>query len=111
MENIILDVPLMYGDHHVLKVRDALTDLEGIEELYASSAWRQLMISFDPKKIKQVDIEQTLADAGYPTGEGETPVLVKASDIKRDPKWAELGVRITETNQADIDMSGEFRRY
>jgi len=111
MENIILDVPLMYGDHHVLKVRDALVDLEGIEKLYASSAWRQLMISFDPKKIKQESIEQTLADAGYSPGEGETPVLVEASDIKRDPKWAELAIRITETNRADIEMSGEFRRY
>jgi copper chaperone CopZ len=111
MENIILDVPTMYGDHHVLKVRDALADLDGIEELYASSAWRQLMISFDPKKVKQENIEQTLADAGYPLDEGETPVLVEASDIKRDPKWAELDIRVTETNQADIEMSGEFRRY
>jgi copper chaperone CopZ len=111
MENIILDLPSMYGDHHVLKVRDALADLEGIEELYASSAWRQLMISFDPKRIKQADIEQALADAGYPLDEGEPPALVEASDIKRDPKWAELDIRVTETNQADIEMSGEFRRY
>ena len=69
------------------------------------------MISFDPKKIKQADIEQTLADAGYPVGEGELPVLVEASDIKRDPQWVELAIRVTETNQADIEMSGEFRRY
>jgi hypothetical protein len=111
MENIILDVPLMYGDHHILKIRDALADLEGIEELYASSAWKQLMISFDPKKIKQADIEQTLVDAGYPVGEGELPVLVESSDIKRDPQWAEFATRVTETNQADIEMSGEFRKY
>jgi copper chaperone CopZ len=105
MENLILDMPLMYADHHVLKVRDALTDLDGIEEVYASSAWKQLMISFDPKVVKQADIEKALDQAGYPPGEGETPILVKASAIKRDPQWEVLDIRVTETNTADLGRS------
>jgi copper chaperone CopZ len=111
MEKIVLELPLMYADHHVLSVRDVLSDLKGIDEVYASSAWRQLMISFDPAKIKQPAIEKALAEAGYPVGEGETPVLVEADKIKRDPKWKALGIRVTKTNMADIEMSGEFRRY
>jgi len=111
MEKLILEVPSMYADHHVLMVRDALTDLKGVDDVYASSAWKQVMVSYDPAKIKPETIEKTLADVGYPIGEGETPILVEASAIKRDPKWETLGVRVTKTNQIDIDMSGEHRRY
>lgn len=110
MKKIILEIPSMFGDHHVLAVREALTKLNGIMEVYASSAWKQLMISFDPKKIKQPEIEQALTNAGYPVGEGEPPVLVETDAKKFDPQWKTLGVRITRTNKADVEMSGEFRR-
>ena len=110
MEKIILELPAMYADHHVLTVRDVLTELEGLEEVYASSAWKQVMISFDPAKIKQTAIEEALANAGYPVGEGEPPVLVEFGDVKRDPKWEELGIRVTETYEAEVQMSGEYRR-
>jgi copper chaperone CopZ len=102
MKELIFDMPSMYGDHHVLKVRDVLADIEGIEEVYASSAWKQLMISFDPKKVKAADLEKALSDAGYPPNEGEPPILVHPSSIKRDPQWELLGVRVTETNPADL---------
>ncbi len=110
MEKIILELPAMYADHHVLAVRDVLTELDGLEEVYASSAWKQVMISFDPAKIKQTAIEEALANAGYPVGEGEPPVLVEFGDVKRDPKWEELGIRVTETYEAEVQMSGEYRR-
>jgi copper chaperone CopZ len=111
MDKIVLELPTMYGDHHVLAVREALIKLEGVEGIYASSAWKEIMVSFDPKKIKQSDIEDSLAEAGYPVGEGELPVLVQMDDIKRDPQWAVLDVRVCKTNDADLSMSGEFRRY
>lgn len=111
MENLILDLPTMYADHHTLQVRQVLLALEGVEEVYASSAWKQVMISFDPKKIKPTAIEKALAEAGYSSGRGETPALVEASKIKRDPQWQVLGARSTKTNRSDIEMSGEFRRY
>lgn len=102
MEQLILDVPALYGDHHVLKVRDALAELEGIDELYASSSWKQLMLTYDPKQVKPEEIEDVLREAGYPPGEGDTPILVEVSSIKRDPQWEVLGSRVTETNQADL---------
>ena len=110
MEKIILELPAMYADHHVLSVREALTASDGLEEVYASSAWKQVMLTFDPAKIKQSAIEEALANAGYPVGEGEPPVLVEFGDIKRDPKWEELDIRVTETYETEVQMSGEFRR-
>lgn len=111
MEKIILNLPAMYADHHVLAVRSSLEGIEGVGEVYASCAWKQAIVHFDPKKTDAKAIEKALADAGYPVGNGEPPILVEASEVKRDPQWAPHGIRITETNQADLEMSGEFRRY
>ena len=115
MEKVVLEVPTLWADHHVLKVRDALTNLEGVEEVYASSAWKQVLVSYDSAKTDLATIEKTLAEAGYTVGPasavGESPVLVQPSEIRRDPQWEVLGVRVTGTNRVDLEMSGEFRRY
>ena len=111
MKQLILEMPNMYADHHVLKVKDALDELDGIEETYASSAWKKLMISYEDKTIKPTEIEEALSKAGYPPGDGETPILVEFSpDIKRDPQWEILGNRVTETNQIDLELSGQSKR-
>jgi len=111
MKQLILEMPTMYADHHVLKVREALDGLKGIEDAFASSAWKKLMISYQEKSIKPAEIEEALTNAGYPPGEGATPILVNASsDIKRDPQWEKLGNRVTETNQIDVELSGQSRR-
>ena len=110
MKQLILEMPTMYADHHVLKVREALEGLTGIEEAYASSAWKKTMISYNEKSIKPAEIESALTKAGYSPGEGETPILVEFSpDIKRDPQWEKLNSRVTETNQTDLKMSGQSR--
>jgi copper chaperone CopZ len=111
MNKVVKNVPGMWADHHVLNVRDALFELEGIEELYASSAWKQVLVTYDPGQLDEAAIESKLAEAGYPVdGEGP-PILVEPTEIRRDPQWHVLGFRTTETNRADVEMSGEFRRY
>jgi copper chaperone CopZ len=111
MSKVVLEVPTLWADHHVLKVREALVNLEGVRDVYASSAWKQVLVDYNNRKIKRAEIEEALAEAGYPVGEGEIPVLVQPTEIRRDPQWEVLGLRVTETNQADLEMSGEFRRY
>ena len=110
MAKVTLDVPILWADHHVLKVREALLKLDGVSDVYASSAWKQVLVTYNNKKVKKADIEKALADAGYPVGKGEMGVVVQPSEIRRDPQWAE-GARMTTTQQADLEMSGEFRRY
>jgi copper chaperone CopZ len=111
MERVTLDVPTLWADHHVLKVRDALTVLEGVDDVYASSAWKQVLVTYDPDTVELAAIEKVLAEAGYPVGEGGTPIVVEPTKLRRDPQWNVLGWRTTETNRADLEMSGEFRRY
>ncbi len=72
MQKAILDVPTLWADHHVLKVREALVNLPGVEDVFASSAWKQVLVRYDETQTDQAQIEQALAAAGYPVGEGET---------------------------------------
>ena len=98
MEKVVLDVPTLWADHHVLKIRDVLATLKGIEDVYASSAWKQVLVSFDPAKLEPAIIEKTLAEAGYPVGEEGPSVLTLPTKNRQDPKWKETGPRKTVTN-------------
>ena len=92
MEKTVLSVPTMWADHHVLKVREALLALDGIEDVYASAAWKQVLVAYDSGKLDKSDITETLAGAGYSIDKGlgleGTPLSAG------DPKWDELGVRV-----------------
>jgi copper chaperone CopZ len=72
MEKVTLNVPGMYGDHHVLAVRDILGKIPGVENVYASSAFKQVVVWFDPVKAKPADFERALAAEGY-MGDGLWP--------------------------------------
>jgi excisionase family DNA binding protein len=65
MEKTVIDVPAMYGDHHVLEVRQMLLALSGIEEVMASSCFHAVEVSFDPTQITEEDIKAVLDEGGY----------------------------------------------
>jgi copper chaperone CopZ len=111
MEKLVLTLPTLYADHHVLTLRQALLDIEGVTQVYASSAWKRAIITFDAEKTSADDLEKAAAQAGYPVGEAELPVLVEREIIGRDPQWEKFDLRVSKTNQADLEMSGEHRRY
>jgi len=101
----------MYADHHVIAVRQALLALAGIEDVLASSAWKQVQVAYDPLAVSPDSISQVLEQAGYPVGNGQLPSGPPAALRAKDPAWDALGARVTETNRADLEMSGEFRMY
>ena len=106
MERLIVDVPSMYADHHVLVVRDLLTRMDGVEEVYASSAFKQVLVQYDPAAVRPDVISGALAEAGY-TREMQMPVQGKLAE----DSWKQGTFRMTQTYQTDLDMSGEFRKY
>lgn len=58
-------LPMMYGDHHVLEVRQLLNSLPGIENVYASSSFQIVEVTFDESKVDKETIQSTLAEVGY----------------------------------------------
>lgn len=109
MSKTVLAVPRMWADHHVLKVREVLAALDGVGDIYASAAWKQVVVSYNSKKLKKADVVGALAGAGYKLDDDLG--LEGAPLSAGDPAWDELGVRVTKTNQRDLELSGEFRRY
>jgi copper chaperone CopZ len=65
METLTLDLPAMYGDHHVVEVRRVLLEISGVEDVYASSSFQVAEITYDPKKVEPDDIKAALDEAGY----------------------------------------------
>jgi copper chaperone CopZ len=109
MEKMVLSVPKMWADHHVLKVREALNALGGVQDLYASSAFRHVLVTYDPAQLDQPAIVQALTQAGYEVGE---ELALEGMPLSGgDPAWERLGVRVTKTNRRDLELSGDFRRY
>lgn len=109
MEQITLTIPALWADHHVIVVKQLLSPISGVENVFASSAFKQVLIEFDPAKTSQAALVKALTDAGYAPGEEE--FLAESPYAKPDPAWDKLGQRITTTNIVDLQMSGEFRKY
>jgi hypothetical protein len=79
VETLQLDLPAMYGDHHVVEVRRLILELPGVEDLYASSGFRFIEVQYDETKLAPDKIKATLEAAGYL---GELPVAVEQGAIE-----------------------------
>jgi copper chaperone CopZ len=69
MEAIELHVPTLYGDHHVIKVRQILNGLPGVVEAHVSAAQQHVRVTFEPAQISAEAITAALTQAGYTPGE------------------------------------------
>lgn len=74
METKTFEAPALYGDHHVTEVRRILMALEGVVDVYASSAFQTIEVTFNPDQVQEKLITACLEDAGYL---GEIPVLAE----------------------------------
>jgi copper chaperone CopZ len=71
MDNLVLTIPTLYGDHHTLAVRRILGEIPGVTNVLVSAATRQASLAFDPGKSSRPAIEKALADQGYAPGEAD----------------------------------------
>ena len=109
MEQVTLTIPALWADHHVITVKRLLSPISGVENVFASSAFKQVMVEFDAGKTSQAALVKALTDAGY--APGEETVLEQSPYATPDPAWDKLGQRTTTTNSVDLQLSGEFRKY
>jgi hypothetical protein len=107
MEELVLAVPGLWADHHVLIVRDLLRQDEAVKVVTVSALERSVTLAFDPARTDPQRIAALLADGGYATGPAEEPDAPPTNK----PAWATAGVRVTRTNAVDLAMSGDHRKY
>lgn len=65
MSTKTFDVPALFGDHHVVELRRLLFELPGVKDVYASSAFQAVEVSFDPEKVSEQNIQKILDESGY----------------------------------------------
>jgi copper chaperone CopZ len=73
MTSVVIDVPAMYADHHVIEVRRILFEIPGVEEVDASSAFQAVQIEYDPDKTSEDILKQALDENSY-LGDLQVPV-------------------------------------
>lgn len=81
METITIEVPTMYADHHVVEVRRILLALPGVEDVYASSAFHVVEVTYEPGKVSPEAVEAALDQAGYL---GEIPMPAESGRAVTD---------------------------
>jgi len=83
VKTVTYDLPNLYGDHHVLEVRRILLGIPGVVDVYASSAFRMVEVTYDPAITNDLDIAVKLDRSGY-LGEWSMPVEAGASTYLGD---------------------------
>jgi copper chaperone CopZ len=78
MQKVTYETPSLYGDHHVIEVRRILSALPGVSDVYASSAFQIVEVTYDPEKINDLEIALKLDEAGY-LGEWTVPIEAGAT--------------------------------
>jgi copper chaperone CopZ len=78
MQKVTYETPSLYGDHHVIEIRRILLALPGVSDVYASSAFQIVEVTYDPEKINDQEIAQKLEEAGY-LGEWSIPIETGAA--------------------------------
>jgi copper chaperone CopZ len=103
-------MPKVYADHHVEAVREALLAIEGVQSVVASSGFQRVAVAFDPERVDRGALEKALSKAGYAPGE-HWPLPDLPRPQEDDSPWFKTIQRVTSSNLADLEMSGDFRRY
>ncbi len=65
MSKVVFDTPALYGDHHVIEVRRILSEIPGVQEIYASSCFHVVEVCYDPAVTNPDELSACLASAGY----------------------------------------------
>lgn len=65
METKTFETVALYADHHVTEVRRMLLELQGVVDVYASSAFHTIEVTYDETKISDLQIAAKLDEAGY----------------------------------------------
>ena len=104
METIKFEAPALYGDHHVMEVRRILLEMTGVNDVYASSAFRMIEVAFDPEKIQAEQIKACLENAGYL---GEIPMLIETGIAveKREGDSAFRHTAVYETVKTTVSFA------
>jgi copper chaperone CopZ len=110
MEKVTFSIPAMWADHHVLAVRQALGQVAGVEEIVASAMYKDVVITYDEATTAPDTMVAALNQAGFEIA--KAPSLPAYPErIEDTSDWFQFQERVTETDERDLIMSGDHRKY
>jgi copper chaperone CopZ len=105
MKKLTLEMPILYGDHHVIEVRKLLFEIPGVIDVYASSAFHMVEITYDPEKVNDLELQIKLDQAGY-LGEWNIPgELGKAVESRSEYELFSRHTTVYETTRKVISFA------
>jgi copper chaperone CopZ len=104
MKVFSLELPAMYGDHHVVEVRRILYELPGVKNVYASSAFRMVEVEFDDETVTAETIQEALGAAGY-LGELPMPAEVGAGATNGQQRAFFRHTAVTTGNSRSVSFA------
>ena len=66
LDRLVVTTPDMSCNHCVATIEREVAELDGVDDVDADLATKQVTISFDPSRVTVAQLEATLDDAGYP---------------------------------------------
>jgi copper chaperone CopZ len=67
-ETFSLTISTLYGDHHTTAVRRILEGIQGVEDVWVSSASHQVSFAADASRTSKEAVVKALAEQGYEPG-------------------------------------------
>ena len=110
MQTKTFDVPTLYGDHHVIEIRRILLEIPGVVDVYASSSFQVVEVSYDETKVNDLEIAVKLDQAGY-LGEWTIPVEIGVfpqSETVQEPFFRHTEVYETTRNVVGFSQNVSY---
>lgn len=91
-----ISLPAMFGDHHVVQVRQIVSALPGVQTVLASASRHKITVTFNRAQLSVEAISAALAQAGFApnvvpaeaTGTGDLPIVAAADQVHvREAKY------------------------
>ena len=79
-------------------------------EVTASALYRDVQIQYDPAAVTPEALAAALAQAGYQVAAAQA-LPAHPLGIDDSSAWFQFQERITVTDNRDLEMSGDFRKY
>lgn len=65
MQTSTFETPALFGDHHVSEARKQLLSQPGVKDVYASSAFRIVEVTYDESQVSEAALREKLDALGY----------------------------------------------
>jgi copper chaperone CopZ len=86
MKKITFETPMLFGDHHVVELRNLILQVKGVSDVYASSSFRVVEIEYDESQVTVEQLQKVVEENGY-AHELVLPVEIGVSnELEENPK-------------------------